>query len=202
MKSYIIKNSNDINDGVVGIVDAWPWEEYTSPLRVEFRIVHTDECFKFALRCYEKEPYAGMKNTNGYVCNDSCMELFLSPSADNSAGYFNFEVNANPTYLFGYNKGVRVGSVFVEWDESEYELTSSKGRDEVGDFWQINATLPYALIKKYVPSCDLSSGGHIRGNVYKCGRHHQPEHYGCWSPVVSDEPNFHAPEFFGEFVIE
>lgn len=202
MKQYIIKNTTDISDAYTGVVDSWEWEAYTSPLRVEFRIVHTSDRFIVSLRCYEKDPYAGMTKTNGYVCNDSCMELFFSPSSDNSAGYFNFEVNANPTYLFGYNKGVGVGNVFVEWDESEYSLASSKGCDEVGNFWQIDFTLPYALIKKYTPDVDVSSGSVIRGNVYKCGRHNQPEHYGSWNPVKTDGPDFHRPEFFGEFVIE
>ena len=201
MERYLIKNTSDINEAEFVRVASWPWEGYKSDLVTLFRAVHTDSEIKVSLRCYEKEPYAGVSKTNGYVCNDSCVEFFFSPSADNSAGYFNFEINSNPTYLFGYNP-VGGKEVYVEWDESEYKLTSTKASDECGDYWQIDLTVPYALVKKYVPEFDTSAGTVWRGNVYKCGKHNQPEHYGSWSPVETEGPNFHRPEFFGEFVME
>lgn len=200
MKSYVIRRSHDINDANVDYVNEWPWGKDYVPVTM-FRAVHTDDSIIASLRCYEKEPYAGVTKNFGYVCNDSCLELFLSPSKDNSAGYFNFELNVNPNYLFGYNP-VGGKEQYLEWDESEYELKSSKGIDDRGDYWQIDFTVPYALIRRYAPSATLNSGDVIRGNVYKCGKHGQIEHYGTWNLVETEGPNFHKPEFFGEFVIE
>ena len=200
MKTYIIKKTSDISLANVDYVNTWRWGKDYTPV-CPFRAVHTDDSLIISLRCYEKEPYAAVTKKNGYVCNDSCLEFFFSPSEDNSEGYFNFEVNANPTYLFGFNP-VGGKEEYIEWDDSEYDLKSTTGKDENGDFWQIDFTLPYALIKKYVPEASLESGSIMRGNVYKCGKHGQIEHYGTWSPVETDGPNFHKPEFYGKFIIE
>ncbi len=200
MKKYVIRNTNDISAADTDFVASWPWDYNYSP-KTSFRVVHTDDRLIISLRAYEKDPYAGVTKTNGFVCNDSCLEFFFSPSEDNTEGYFNFEVNSNPTYLFGFNpKGGK--EIYVEWDDSEYKLTSSVGADTDGDYWQIDFELPYALIRKYVPSAKLESGDVLRGNVYKCGKHQQPEHYGTWNPVETPGPNFHKCEFFGQFVLE
>lgn len=200
MKKYVIRNTTDISTADTDFVSSWPWDYDYEP-KTSFRIAHTDDRFIVSLRAYEKDPYAGVTKTNGFVCNDSCLEFFFSPCADNSEGYFNFEVNSNPTYLFGFNpKG---GSEeYIEWDDTEYKLASGVGCDSDGDYWQIDFELPYSLVRKYVPEAKLDSGCVIRGNVYKCGRHQQPEHYGTWSPVETPGPNFHKPEFFGEFILE
>ncbi len=200
MKTYIIKNTPDIDKAPFERVDSWPWDFHYEP-KTLFRAVHTDDRMKVSLRCYEKDPYAGVTKTNGYVCNDSCMEFFFTPSADNSLGYFNFELNSNPTYLFGYNP-VGGKEVYIEWDEREYALRTTYGEDEGEAFWQVDFELPYEMIKKYAPEAYLESGSVIRGNVYKCGRHQQVEHYGTWNLVETDAPNFHKPEFFGKFILE
>ena len=36
-----------------------------------------------------------------------------------------------------------------------------------------------------------------KANFYKCGDETLHPHFGCWNPVVAEEPNFHLPEFFG-----
>ena len=38
------------------------------------------------------------------------------------------------------------------------------------------------------------------GNLYKCGGENQ--HYVSYYPVQTEKPDFHRPEFFGEFVLE
>lgn len=201
MKRYIIKNTNDISKANIDFITCWPWmEEYTP--KVSFRIVHTDDCFIVSLRTYEKDPVAKINVRDGYVCNDSCMEFFFSPSPDNSNGYFNFEANCNPTMYLHYAQCDRTGSMSVEWDEREFGMTTTYGNEDGRDYWQLDYKVPYAMIRKYAPSCDLSSGSVIRGNVYKCGRTEQIEHYGSWNLVGTAKPSFHEPDFFGELVIE
>ena len=202
VKRYIIKKTDDISLGAVDFVDQWPWDFEYKP-EMSFRAVHTDDRFIVSLRTVEKDPIAYIDYRNGFVCNDSCMEFFFSPSADNSAGYFNFEMNSNPTIYLGYAKSKDDKGVLVDWPEEDLRLRTTYGVDEGGrDFWQVDFEIPYAMIEKYVSGCTLSSGSIIRGNVYKCGKHDQPEHYGSWNLVDVEKPSFHLPEFFGEFVIE
>ena len=201
MKTYVIRNTPDIDSAQFDRVDCWPWGFDYEP-KTLFRAVHTDECIKVSLRCYEKDPYAGVTKTGGYVCNDSCMEFFITPSADNSLGYFNFEMNSNPTYLLEYGYSHEKKHQLVEWDESEYALRTTYGEDEGEAYWQVDFEIPYGMIKKYAPEASLESGSVMRGNVYKCGRHQQPEHYGTWNLVETETPNFHKSEYFGKFILE
>lgn len=203
MKRYIIKKTDNINDASFDCVDQWPWGDYAVGPETVFRAVHTDDRFIVSLRCYETDPVAHIDYRNGFVCNDSCMEFFFSPSADNSAGYFNFEMNSNPTIYLGYAKSRDDKGILVDYPEEKLCLRTTYDKDEHGkDFWQVDFVVPYDMIKKYVPDCDLSGGCVIRGNVYKCGKHDQTEHYGSWNLIETPGPNFHLPEFFGEFVIE
>ncbi len=42
----------------------------------------------------------------------------------------------------------------------------------------------------------------IKANVYKCGDDTAVAHYGSWSPVKSNQPDFHRPECFGDMVLD
>ncbi len=201
MKKYIIKKTDNINEAQHAYINVWPWGSEYRP-ECSFRAVHTDDRLIVSLRCIEKDPVAHIDYRNGFVCNDSCMEFFFSPSDDNSAGYFNFEANSRPAFFLGYAKCAANKGVLVDWPEEDFRLRTTFDRDETGrDFWQVDFELPYEMIRKYVPDCRLEDGCTIRGNAYKCGCHDQPEHYGCWSPIESEGPNFHMPEFFGELVL-
>lgn len=201
MKSYTVKKTDDINMALLEYVNVFPWNYDYRPTTC-FRVCHNEDSLIISLRSYEKNPVAHVTSTNGSVCNDSCMEFFFSPSEDNSLGYFNFEVNSNPTYLFEYRTHEGADHVNIEWNENEYMLSASFGEENGEPFWQIDFRLPFAMIKKYAPAAELSSGSVIRANVYKCGHTDQPDHYFCWNRVGTPGPNFHKPEFFGRFIFE
>ena len=200
MKKYIIKKTGKTDDADFEFISEYPWDYDYKP-EACFKITHSDNELSVLLRAYEKNPVARITQKHGPVCNDSCMEFFFTVPEDGKNRYFNFEVNANPTYLFDY--GDLESREHVECDDSDLKLVSSRGcDDEKGEYWQINFSVPYTLIKKYVKNCRLDSGCVIRGNVYKCGCTDQPAHYGSWSLVDTSGPNFHTPQFFGEFVLE
>lgn len=201
MKSYTIRNSKKISDAEIDSVNTWPWDYNYEP-KTQFRITHDDNRLYVSLRAYERNPVARITAMNGPVCNDSCIEFFFSPSPDNSNGYFNFEVNANPTFLLEYRPSVEEECIKVMWDTSDLNVRSTTGETSDGAFWQIDFELPFEMIRKYAPGCNLSNGAVIRGNVYKCGCTDQEPHYGSWNPVLTPGPNFHTPEFFGKFFIE
>ena len=94
-----------------------------------------------------------------------------------------------------------VRELHIDADE-ELNVRAERGEDETGKYWQITASFPFDFIKRYAPEADFSDGAAIRANVYKCGKTDQEEHYASWSPVGTPGPNFHMPEFFGEFVLE
>ncbi len=197
---YFVKKTDSFDDAGIGSVSLSPWNYPAAPETV-FRVIRSDDAFSVLLRCYEKDPVARIGKKHGPVCNDSCMEFFFSPSPDCSNGYFNFEVNANPTYLFDYGPDSGDGRFHIDWDDGDLSVRSTRGEDEKGAFWQVTFRIPFELIRRFAPDAALSDGDVIRANVYKCGKTDQTEHYSCWSRVGTDGPNFHTPEFFGEFVL-
>lgn len=191
MKRYEVIKTDDIEAARFEEINGSPWDYAYGP-RAAFRAVRSDGALTVALRCFEDGPVARITERHGPVCNDSCMEFFFSPSADCSNGYFNFEVNSNPTYLFDYGEDSGDSRRHID---GEIPVALTRG----GGFWEITVKIPFSLIKKFTPDADLSNGAVIRANVYKCGKTDQPEHYRCWNPVGTPGPNFHKPEFFGEF---
>ena len=57
-------------------------------------------------------------------------------------------------------------------------------------------------IKKYIKDYEFKTGVSVKANVYKCGEETEFEHYGCWSMVDREKPDFHKPEFFGTMNIQ
>ncbi|MDR2968576.1 MAG: hypothetical protein LBV32_03105, partial [Tannerellaceae bacterium] len=41
----------------------------------------------------------------------------------------------------------------------------------------------------------------IKGNFYKCADGTKYPHYLSWSPVGTEHPDFHRPEYFGEILL-
>ena len=200
MKRYLVKKTDDFGKAEVGRIGESPWD-YALPPGTEFAAVRSDSALSVRLRCYEEHPVAKIDRRHGPVCNDSCMEFFFSPCPDCSLGYFNFEVNSNPTYLFDYGLDSGDGRFHIDAD-GELNVRREFDCDETGRYWQITVDFPFDLIKRYAPAAILGDGAVIRANVYKCGKTEQPEHYASWSPVGTPGPNFHKPEFFGEFLFD
>lgn len=204
---YTIFEGRDLTKLMAGKVEQYPWGGEYRP-EMLFKIGHEEDCLRVFLRCYEENPVVTDTRRNGRIWEDSCMELFISPSADVSAGYFNFEINAHPALLLHYGlDGEPSHRSPVEWPLEDFELTGQKGMDDFGRaYWQLSYRVPYALFNAYCPKeiC-LKKGDIIRANLYKCGNIDQPRHYGCWNYIdttVHPAPTFHQPEYFGEMILE
>lgn len=199
---YLIRHTTDLAKMDTGSIETYPWGgEYRPDAR--FKIGWTDEGLNVHLRSYESKTVATVFERNGNVCRDSCMEFFFSPSPDNSAGYFNFEINPNPTLLlhYGLTSNARLRKP-AEWPIGDFRITCTKGLDDFGRaYWQLDYLIPFSFICSYVPNWKPQKGSVIRANLYKCGAIDQPSHFGTWNSIdtsIVPRPNFHTPDFFGE----
>ena len=75
----------------------------------------------------------------------------------------------------------------------------SASRHENG-WWAMSFTLPGSFLQE-IYGKQLSSGGIVKGNFYKCDETIHP-HFGTWNRVVAPQPDFHRPECFGEMQVE
>jgi hypothetical protein len=177
------------------------WGEYPYKPDVCFKIIHFNNGLLVMYKVEENHVKATVINDNGPVYNDSCVELFISPAGDDF--YYNFEFNAIGSLLLGY--GNQRHNRMLAPNEVLHSISrfSSIGFQPVDNYgniqWELFAFIPFTAFFKH--SINNLEGLHPKGNIYKCGNLLQVPHYVSWSPVLTEKPDFHRPEFFGGFTI-
>ena len=136
---------------------------------------------------------------NSPVWEDSCVEFFLSLEGDNN--YYNFEFNAIGTVLGAYGPDRHQRNWLPEEALSLIQTTPSLGRAAIpnleGDVkWELEIVLP---LKSFIHhQINDIAGKRARANFYKCGDRLKHPHFLSWQPVLTPDPDFHRPEYFGD----
>lgn len=182
-------------------IDTYRWLDGYAPL-ASARLVYVEgDCFVLHMQCRETAPRAVYHGYNDPVYTDSCLEFFADFLGDGR--YINLEMNANGALLscVGIDRHGRTpirdltgGTIFP--------VTASVS--EVDELWSVTAVMPLSALCAILKAEDLpfASGYAFRGNFYKCGDETPIPHYGMWSPVGTEKPDFHRPEYFGDFIMD
>lgn len=160
---------------------------------------------------YEKRPRIREMGRQVAVHQDSCLEIFFSPLFNDS--FFNFEFNAAGAYKIAYGKKQKPRYQLSAEELQNlliYPLAIKEG-GRAKQFaklpenfdWGIFLRIPCIIFSKLIGrDLHFVKGEHIAANVYKCGDLTEKAHFGCWSPINHETPNFHLPEYFGEFIFD
>ena len=175
-------------------IDCVNWSEFPYAPRVSFRIAHSDDALAIMFEVEEEHVRAVSLESNGPVWEDSCVEFFVKNPA--GEGYFNFEVNCIGTALAALRRSRTDADHFTAEQMLRVRHFGSLPHAPIdslgeGQQWWMVEIIPFALLG--VERAPAS----IRCNFYKCGDGCRRPHYLSWSPVESEEPNFHRPECFG-----
>jgi len=163
--------------------------------KVTFSMAYTDR--SILLKYFVKEKYVIARHTrvNDLVYKDSCVEFFLS--FDNGRNYYNLEFNCigTPYGAYGPGKSDReeLPADVVKQIKINTQVISTD--NEGFTDWEITLDIPFGVFI-YDNISSLKSAG-CKANFYKCGDETPEPHYLSWNNILSDEPNFHVPEFFG-----
>ena len=142
------------------------------------------------MECEEANPLAKCTVDESEIWCDSCMEFFFAPNDEKR--YCNLEINANGCTICG------LGESRFDRVKADFLLSPITAKiDE--DKWSVYAEISLKKLKKLYGDIAFNS---FRGNLYKCGDETEFPHFGMWSAVKTETPDFHRPEFFGEFLIE
>lgn len=180
------------------IIDTLNWEEFSYRPEVRFNIAYTDS--EILLKYYVKEDYFKAEKTesNEMVCEDSCVEFFVSPAEDGL--YYNFEFNGIGTCLLGSGT-CRNDSKLAPVDVvTKVRRLSTWGRQPRAELigrhsWEITLALPLEMFYRH--KIESLKGKKFRANFYKCGDKLSVPHYVTWNRVETENPDYHRPEFFG-----
>jgi len=174
------------------------WKGYDYKPGVKFAIAYSDR--EIFLKYYITEDYfkAEKTETNQMVCEDSCVEFFVSPVDDGI--YYNLEFNGIGTILLGTGTGradskradpAIISRIRRKSSVGNKPVTEKKGRFE----WFITIAIPVEVFFHHKIG-DLK-GKTFRANFYKCGDMLSVPHYVTWNPVGTENPDYHQPEYFG-----
>ena len=179
-------------------IDSYAWDENGYRPQAQVWACMTPDGLSVRMRCEEAKPFARYTENESPVYEDSCMECFLCADfePDTAPAYINLECNANGAFLCHFGpKGNRGAVTLRGWPDPDVRVTKGDG------FWQIDARFPKELLLGAFGFDPCRSGAQFRANFYKCGDKTEKPHFGSWSPIVSDRPNFHLPEFFGRVLV-
>lgn len=180
------------------IIDTLNWKQYNYKPDVALSIAYSNA--EIFLKYYIIEHYLKAEKTdsNQMVCEDSCVEFFVSPADDGV--YYNMEFNAIGTCLLGSGKDRSSNQRARPEIITKIRRLTTEGtgsfKEKTGDFaWTITIAIPFEVFFHHQIK-DLN-GKIFRANFYKCGDKLTVPHYVTWNPVNTVNPDYHQPEYFG-----
>ena len=172
-------------------IESYVWDASGYCPEARAYVTYDGEGLHALLCACESTISAEVKEFNGDVCRDSCLEFFLQPFEDD-ARYINIEVNAAGTALIGIGAD-RFDRVCLEKQPEGMNICASRHR---GGWWAVAYDLPFALIEELYGRHPMQ-GDVMRGNFYKCDETIHP-HFGSWAPIMNAFPDFHLSRYFGK----
>ena len=192
-----ITDCEDFSKAKEAKISHYRWETGYEPEASARLIYLRNRGFLLAMTAKEADPKADCTMYNQPVYKDSCLEFFVNFNPAQPL-YMNFEMNSNGAFLAALRPG-RKGKTPIH--ELTGDLPPVFARKEA-DAWTVKAFFPNEFIGQLFGKDSFGPGDEFSGNFYKCGDETPHPHYGMWSPVDTEEPDFHQPSFFGTFRLQ
>ena len=180
-------------------IDTYKWVDCTQMKSFAQLVYVEDYGFVCRMTCYEKDPAARYTKMDDTVCFDSCMEFFVNFGGKK---YLNLEGNSIATVCMQSGSSRSSRTAVNRKLPGGFKTIAEKKSDR----WYLTYYLPMEEIQIFVPDVSADtfvSGYAFSGNFYKtAGSQTGNEHYAMWNEVMTDNPDFHRPEYFGTFIME
>lgn len=199
MNVEILNNTQELEKTSPFYVDCLLWGTKEIPKTYGYLGFVPDDGFYLKMICEEHDPMRTYKEDQEPVYRDSAMEaFFMFEPEEERAGrsdpriYLNFEVNANGALMAGYGKERVYRSYFPKETMQRFACKA-----QVGDgSWSMELRIPVAVLEEIYGPLHLGKGSRFTCNFYKLSETAQIEHYASYSPIRTEIPSFHLPEFF------
>lgn len=155
--------------------------------------------FFVKMTCEEMNPARIYLNPNDPVHLDSTMEAFFQfYPLERPNCYINLEANSNGALHAKYGDGRNNRKVFPMELHEACQCTGTIYES----FWTLELTVPLELIRYVYGHCDFQSGDTLACNFYKIKESEGLTHFGSYTKIENETPNFHLPQFFAKAVIQ
>jgi hypothetical protein len=196
-----IESARDVLDdfGVLDTIEILNWSAiYPYRPITQFNIARSNKSIFIKYSVRGSMLRAIYSNDQEPVHDDSCVEFFCKPVG--SETYTNFEFNCIGTCSASTRKSRYDDVVPFSTEQMQsikrYPSIGRRAFNEMeGMFeWELTVEIPFELIG--IDPENLPEK--ILGNFYKCADGTDSKHFVTWSPVKTEKPDFHCPEYFGE----
>lgn len=197
---YKVKTLKQLDWNGIERVDicSYAWGRDYTPKATAMLVYVENEGFALKMECMEKTPRTTYYAYGDPVYRDSAMEFFASFNNESKL-YMNFEMNSAGTFLSSVRLDRKNKTPIDQLvDISKISVKSDKNEDN----WSVEVFYPLEIIKTLFGVDKFPKGYCFKGNFYKCGDDTDIPHFGSWSPIDLEKPNFHCPEFFGTLIID
>lgn len=171
-------------------VDRINWKEWEYAPKTECKMIANEDGI-YVKFLSDEIPYSIYREFNGHTCRDSCVELFINFSPAQCEEYLNFEVNSDGVMYLGFGKAAERGPV-ADVDPGIFRIEAEPRNDG----WGVMFFIPFSFVQRFYGE---TIGNRFAGNLYKCGNRTPKPHYLSWAPIDIAKPDFHRPDYFGEF---
>jgi hypothetical protein len=194
---YIIRAEKEIDftRAEKAMISNYKWTEGYAPEAYAQLIYVEGRGFALRMTAVEKDPLAVYTKFDDPVYKDSCLEFFVN--FNNGDKYMNFEMNSNGAFLAAVRTD-RYNKTSIKMLAPLPKVKAFKEEDR----WSVEVFFSNDFIGKTFGKFSFARGESFKGNFYKCGDDTAIPHFGMWSPVDNETPDFHRPEFFGTLTIE
>lgn len=173
------------------------WSGENAPLGRHFkaRLLWSDSALYVRFEANQNEPLVISETPNlltktcGLWERDVC-EIFLAPDKNEPRRYFEFEIAPNGEWIDL--------EIFQKSDERITDFEYHSGMESAARIEKDKILMAKKIEWKAFGKMPVKDEV-WRGNIFRCVGAGENRGYLAWSPTLTDEPNFHVPEKFGEF---
>lgn len=191
MREYVICRIDNLDWSLIEeqSINECRWSPNKAPAAGVKAAIVKNEALQVIVKSYAAPVRAENTLPDSSIWEDSCLEFFFS---FDGVKYINLEVNANSAMRASVGTE-RHGRSFLK----DMGIPMPQVKAQVcEDGWQVLFSVPADMIEA-VWGCELSEVESFRANFYTCGDKTPSPHYASWSPIETEKPDFHRPEYFG-----
>lgn len=180
-------------------IDIAPWLEFNYIPETYFSIGHDNKSLFIKFFVIEPVVKALFYRHNEPVYKDSCVEFFIA--FDDEKEYYNFEFNAIGTCKLNFGTNRHNRKIISEQVIKKIQFLSTIQNQQTEEgitniHWDLTLAIPSEAFSEH--NIDSFSGKNCSVNFYKCGDDLPIPHFIAWNKIISGNPEFHLPEYFGE----
>lgn len=185
----------------------YPWYSTGARQDTTVRALYDARSLYLQFQCQDAHSFSQVRQLNGPVCQDSCVEFFASLDPGRGPDYVNFECNCCGVMHVGFGPQ-RPGRRLIDESLAHHIHVASsidsptKAESPSDKAWWLTVEIPFTVLGELAGrAISPSVGTRWRGNFYRCGGKTEPQ-FASWNHVGTPGPDFHRPEYFGVIMFE